>query len=199
MLKNRIDQLQREIRDYQDVPAKIRDLAELTESRTNRQLRKTLIFRNIEEVKADETYSETKELLARTISSNTSITYQRALDNIDRAHREAKRDRGGTRQGKRLIYAAFHSWELCQLIIEQFRLRCIREVHFVISADQMYGPLTSRRRNLAFQRRKELKEEGVITGGFVDFPARLMVNIPGNIVNDKKVYKLHTDFSDHQV
>ena len=46
----------------------------------------------------------------------------------------------------------------------------------------------------------ELKEAGTISSGFVDFPARLMVNFPGDInVFGKKVYKLHTNFSKHDV
>ena len=64
----------------------------------------------------------------------------------------------------------------------------------------MYGPLTSARRNLAFQKRKQLKEEGLITSGFVAFPARLMVNTPGEFNRfGKKLYKMNEDFSDHEV
>ena len=60
----------------------------------------------------------------------------------------------------------------------------------------MYGPITSARRNLAFQKRKSLKEDGLITSGFVNFPARLMVNVPGEIDRyGKKIYKQHSDFS----
>ena len=182
-----------------EVPREIGDLKELIESRTNRQLRKTVIFKNIEETKADESYEEVKELLARTISDNTDLPYDQVFNGIDRAHREAPR-RDGSRQGKRLIYCAFLYWELSQQVIDKLRVVCIRDRTFKISADQMYGPITSRRRNLAFQKRKELIEQGVITSAYVNFPAKLMVNLPGDVGPDgRKVYKLHTNFSSHNV
>ena len=156
-------------------------LKEELESRTNRQLRRTLIFKNIPEQKEDESYAEVKVLLAETISTYTDIPKEVAFAGIERAHREAKRD-GGIREGKRKIYVAFLNWELPQAILDKFRKRCIQDSSFNIYAEQMYGSLTSLRRNLAFQKRKSLKEEGSITSGYVAFPARLMVNIPGNFV-----------------
>ena len=66
----------------------------------------------------------------------------------------------------------------------------------MISADQKYGPITTKRRQMAFQVRKELKENGSITSGYVDFPAKLMVNIPGQVTGDgKKLYKCYRNFS----
>ena len=179
--------------------AEIARLKELIESRTNRQLRKTLIFRNINETKPDEDYAEVKALLARTISENTSISHDTALNSIDRAHREAPKEEGD-RQGKRLIYAAFHSWELSQQVIDELRQRCINDRKFKISAEQMYDPMTSRQRNLAFVKRKELKDQGIIVSGYVSFPARLMVNLPGNVgPTGKKIYKLYKNFSSAEV
>ena len=174
-------------------------LKEELENRTNRQLRRTLIFKNIPESKDDESYQEVKTLLAETISSCTDIPKQEALDGIERAHREAKRE-GGSRQGRRRIFAAFLNWELPQKILNGFKKRCIDDRAFDIYVDQMYGPLTSLRRNLAFQERKSLKDKGTIVSGYVDFPARLMVNFPGEVDRyGKKVYKLHTNFSDNKV
>ena len=72
-------------------------------------------------------------------------------------------------------------------------------VDFVISADQKYGPLTSRRRSLALQKRKELKQDGHITGGYLEFPAKLMVNVGGEVSNrGKKIYRMHSNFSKHK-
>ncbi len=206
LLKDRVALLERQQQQQQAIPAEIDALKEAGEERTNRQLRKTIIFRNVNEVSDDESYADTKELLAKLISDNCEdVAYDYVFDNIDRAHRESKRkprqhDQVPSRQGKRLIFAVFHSWELCQTIIEDFRRQCIREVNFNTSADQMYGPMTVKRRKLAFVKRKELKENGQITSGFVDFPARLMVNMPGEVnVVGKKVYKLYSDFSKHKV
>ena len=118
---------------------------------------------------------------------------------IERAHREAKRE-NGNRQGKRKIYAAFLNWELPQKIIDQFRKKSIEDRSFQFYAEQMYGPLTSRRRNLAFQQRKLLKESGSITSGYVQFPAKLMVNAPGDVDRfGRKVYKQHSNYSSHKV
>ena len=64
----------------------------------------------------------------------------------------------------------------------------------------MYGKLTSKRRNLAFQLRKQLKADGTIASGYVRFPAKLMVNFPGDVDRSgKKIYKPHTNFSDNKV
>ena len=64
----------------------------------------------------------------------------------------------------------------------------------------MYGPLTTRRRGMAMELRKKLKEEGSITGGYVSFPAKLFVHRPGNLnIEGKKVYTFHSDFSNRVV
>ena len=48
--------------------------------------------------------------------------------------------------------------------------------------------------------KKKLKEEGNISSGYVAFPAKLMVNKPGDVdVNGKKNYRVHTNFSLHEV
>ena len=192
------------VRPLENLPGKVDLLAENVEDRTNRQLRETLVFKNIPEEERDSSYKETKELLARVINQNCpEISYQDAYNQIKRAHREAKKTfEGGqnSRDGKRLIFAAFHSWDMCQHIIESFRQKCISEPRFNIAAEQKYGPLTSRRRQLAFQLRRQLKDSGAIISAYVDFPAKLMVNYPGEVrADNKKVYKLHTNFSRHPV
>ena len=49
---------------------------------------------------------------------------------------------------------------------------------------------------MASDKRKELKNAGLITSGFINYPARLMVNCPGEFdASGKKKYKLHSDFS----
>ena len=107
---------------------------------------------------------------------------------------------GGRREGKRKIFAAFLNWELPQKILEEFRKKSIQDRSFQYYADQMYGSLTTSRRHLAFQKRKELKENGTTTSGFVKFPARLMVNHPGDVDRyGKKVYKQLTNFSSYKV
>ena len=183
----------------------LNQLIEKVEDRTNRQLRETLVFKNIPEEGREETYMQTKELLATTINRVIpEYSYDFVFSQIKRAHRERNRNNDDGRQnlraGKRLIFAAFHSWDLCQKVIEVFRQKCIEDVNFNIAADQKYGPLTSKRRQMAFQLRRQLLDAGHISSGFVDFPAKLMVNVPGERRPDgKKLYKQHKNFSSDAV
>ena len=84
-------------------------------------------------------------------------------------------------------------------MIEVFKEKCIKDPTFSISADQKYGRRTSKRRQLALKLRKDLKAAGTITSGFVNFPAKLMVNYPGEMRGPRKVYRLHTNFSKHKI
>ena len=204
-LTKRVDELEEKLAALENAPEQINELAEAIESRTNRQLRETLVFKNILEEEPEVSggllaqYTETKKLLAAVISKHCpGISYEVAYSQIKRAHRERKRDDVDerSRAGKRLIFAAFHSWDMCQEILDAFRLLNIKDRNFKISAEQKYGRLTSKRRQLAFKLRKELKDTGVISSGYVDFPARLIVNMTGELnLAGKKVYRLHKNFS----
>ena len=187
------------------MPDSIKSLEEKIEERTNRQLRETLVIRNVPELKPDESYNDTKELLAKLISDNVDdVSFDHAFNQIKRAHRESfrkDREQDSYRKGKRIIFAGLHSWDLCERIKESFRLKCILNRDFIISVDQKYGPLTTQRRRKALEKRKELKERGIISSGYLDFPAKLMVNYPGELKVDtgKKVYRLYADFSKDMV
>ena len=190
----------KKVEPLEEIPTRVAQLIETVEDRTNRQLRETLVFKNIPEEENEKSYDDTKKLLATVISEHCpNITYATAFNEIKRAHRESKRrgqDRHRSREGKRLIYAAFHGWDICQAIIKSLKQKCIADNAFEISADQKYGPLTTKRRQLAFTMRRQLKDAGIVGSSYVDFPARLMVNYPGEMTLDgKKVYKIHKDFS----
>ena len=201
---HRLSELEEQSKDFHDVefPDEIRllrseneRLKEEHENLKNRTLRRTLVFKNIPETKDHESYQEVKVLLAKTVSSHTQIRYDEVMEGIERAHRESKKT-DGTRQGKRNIFCAFLDWDLPQLIISEFKKKCIEDSSFNLYVDQKYGPLTTQRRNLAFELRKKLKAQGQIVSGYVDFPAKLMVNNPGNInIEGKKIYTMHTNFS----
>ena len=169
-LTERVAELEEKLGALENAPKQIDELAEAIESRTNRQLRETLVFKNIPEEEPEVSggllaqYTETKKLLATVISQHVpGISYDVAYSQIKRAHRERERKRDDieedrpSRAGKRYIFAAFHSWDLCQEILNAFRLLNIQDRNFKIAADQKYGPLTSKRRQLAFLLRKELK------------------------------------------
>ena len=203
-LNKRVADLEEKLKALEYVPKELENIAENVENRTNRQLRETLIFKNVPENDGDdESYDDTKDLLATIISENLDdINYDQAFGLIKRCHRERDRsddENDHYRKGKRFIFAAMHSWDLCQTLINKFRQKGINDPNFKIFVEQKYGPLTTRRRQLAWQLRKELKENGEITGGYVNFPAKLIVNYPGEVRNtnngERKIYKLHTNFS----
>ena len=205
-LANRLKKLEEKVEPLVNIPQNIQQLEEVVEERTNRQLRETLIFKNIPEQSANETWDATKDLLVDIISTNCeNIDADKARNEINRCHREKplKEDRNGvlpTRAGKRHIFAKFHNWSVCQTIIETFRQKCIADRNFKISVEQMYGPLTRKRQSKALEVRKRLKEQGVISGGYIDFPAKLFVNRVGNVdINGKKIYTFEADFSRHDV
>ena len=71
-----------------------------------------------------------------------------------------------------------YSWRFCEALKKTFRQKRVRDRNFGISIESMYGPLTTWRRNQALDARRLLKAENKIVGGFVAFPARLMVAYP---------------------
>ena len=114
-LLTRIAQMEEQIQHLKNVefPEEIRKLSVENEIRKedhenlkNRQLRRTLVFRNIPETKEYESYQDVKILLAQTVSEHTDIPYQEVYDGIERSHRESKRI-DSPREGKRNIFAAF--------------------------------------------------------------------------------------------
>ena len=75
-------------------------------------------------------------------------------------------------------------WKDCEEIIWEARQKKS------VLVDYKYGPLTTRRRNLALQLRRTLINEGTLVKAHVAYPARLM----GKSATDKK-YREIKDFS----
>lgn len=183
------------------------NLTELIEDRTNRQLRKTLVFRGVPEKQypvapstgssqqqprlRPENYDDTEELIAQLCAETCDVPLDRAKSMLERVHRAAeKQDYKG--RGPRPIFAAFYDWKDSEFVQDKFRARGRSNPDFKMYADQKYGPRTSARRNMAMIERKKLKEANQIISGYVKFPAKLMVkksNSPGS------KYHLHRDFS----
>ena len=84
-------------------------------------------------------------------------------------------------------------------MLESFKRKCIDDRDFIIAVDEKYGPLTTKRRGMALQLRKQLKQEGVIMSGYIKFPAKLVFNKVGDIARGTNVYKVLTDFSKRAV
>ena len=201
-LSERLEKVEAKQTAAESIPKDLNDVKELVEERTNRQLRETLIFKNVPERGGGETYNKTREVLAELISTHCSdIGYDEAYQ-IKRCHREKQRenDDGPLRAGKRHIYCAFVNWYFSQQVLDAFKRKCIDDRNFVFAVDQKYGPLTTKRRGLALKERKRLKDEGTIDSGFIVYPAKLFVALPGDLRNDgRKAYNLHADFSKHVV
>ena len=60
---------------------------EKLEERTNRQLRKTLVFRGIKQEAAERSWKDCEEVLAKEIASTLEIDCKDARNMIDRCHR----------------------------------------------------------------------------------------------------------------
>ena len=109
---------------------------------------------------------------------------------IERCHRGRHDPR---KQGTRKIIAAFHDWNDAEYVKDCFRSLNVLNKS-TIYVEQKFGPLATFRRNQALNVRKSLKADGHITRGYVSFPAKLMVQRPG-----EKKYVLHENFSDMPV
>ena len=167
---------------------------EYAEDRANRQMRKTLIFKGVQE-KENESWDDTDELLAQKISEicdGTSLDEAREM--FERSHR-GRVSRNYEGNGPRPIYAAFLSWRDSEFVREEFRKHNIQHGNGV-SCDQKFGPRTTARRNMALKERKRLKDAGQIFNGYIKFPAILMVK---DDRAEGAKYKQHKDFSNEPV
>ena len=168
--------------------AKIKELEVRIEDRTNRQLRNTLTFKGITD-SPKETWSET-ELKLVSHFTNAGVPATEAKNMIERAHRGRPNP---DRPGPRPIYARFLSWK------DSERVKKLKIYDTMSSnrmfVDQKYGPLTTKRRNLALLERRNLKREGTIVQGYLKFPAQLWVKYSAQ----DEHYKHHMDFSNHEL
>ena len=162
----------------------LRETNERVEERTNRQLRKTLVFRGIPEQEQEKSWKETENILAKRIADTLDIEIEDAATMIDRCHRGGNPKYYNDKNKPRPIFAAMFKWKDCEEIIWEARQKKS------VLVDYKYGPLTTRRRNLALQLRRTLINEGTIVKAHVAYPARLM----GKSATDKK-YREIKDFS----
>ena len=163
---------------------RIDDMEELTEDRTNRQMRKTLIFTNVRETEKES--QDATDTLASMIAkaSRNDINKEDAAKMIERAHRGKPGKK--SKEGPRPIYAAIDDWRHSEKIKAIF---FDKKNDTGIYCDQMYGPRTTWRRSQALKTRKELKANNVIRNGYVAYPAKLMIKKNGD---DR--YSMYKDF-----
>ena len=108
-----------------EVEKKIDENRERIESRTNRQLRQTLVFRHIPEVKENEkSWDDVKDVLAGKISSLLGVDQEDAKGMINRCHRGGDPKYYDSSKGKhRPIYANMYRWDECEAITRKSRAR----------------------------------------------------------------------------
>ena len=167
----------------------IDELSERVEECTNRQLRQTLIIKGVPETREEQTWADTKRVLASTIATNVHTSEDNVYHHVlNRVHR----GRPNPRKTVRDIYANVYQWEHCERLVEDFRkLNISGQTN--IQVEYKYGPRTTWRRNQALMKRKHLKTSGEIMSGYVAYPARLYVKRPGATREDK--YVMIQDFS----
>ena len=146
---------------------KIDELAERIESRTNRQLRKTLILKRVPESNEEKHWSDTRVVVAKQFASLLNISEDEAARKIDRCHRGGKKSYYKKEKKDRPIYIAMLQWDDCETLVRQARQG---NVHL----EYKFGPMTTQRRNMALLERKKLKEAGKIGKAYIKFPAILM-------------------------
>ena len=161
-------------------------IEERIEERTNRQMRQTLVFRGIDEQNSEKTWADTDRLLSEKLGDALQID---ASSMVNRCHRTGNPEYYAGVGRARPIAAAMHSWKDCERIIEHFR-----KDGSSIYVDYKYGPMTTKRRNLALKPRRELRQKNELQQAYISYPAKLM----GKRVGEHK-YTLIQDFSKHPV
>ena len=183
-LEERVKTLEKENKELKknvnDNTKDIKRLEEKIEDRTNRQLRKTLVFRGVPEIvrgegdaKKLESWEETEALLAEKVAEVCGIQVEEAAKKLERVHRSAPNPRyeGGA---PRPIFAACYDWKFSEHCKKSFKDENIKK-KTKTTCEQKYGPLTTARRNLAMQERRKLLNGREIVSGYLAFPAQLMV------------------------
>ena len=184
-----------QISSSSELASKLDEIEERVEDRTNRQLRQTLVIRGLKE-KNNESWEDTTESVAELISNKLKVSFNSADNMLNRVHRSRRSNDPRQRNQPRKIFAALYRWQDCERLVEEFRQLNING-RSSVRIDYMYGPKTQIRRNLALQKRKELKEAGSITSAYIAFPARLMAKRPGMKKEDN--YEIVHDFSTTKV
>ena len=105
------------------------------------------------------------------IAEATGAPVDNYSDVFERIHRGKKSNDPKKKDKPRPIFAVLYDWKHIQSLSNELREAPPNNIYI----DQQYGAITTYRRNLAFKKRKTLKDAKTITGGFVKFPAKLFV------------------------
>ena len=133
------------------------------------------MFRDVKQHENERTWQDTEKVLVKELASLLSVEQEVAVGMIDRCHRGGNPEYYRKNNKVRPIFAALHDWKTCEEIIQQARRKRILIVDF------KYGPMTTKRKNLALKKRRELLNTGQIVKAHIAYPARLMGKGKGDI------------------
>ena len=105
--------------ELHDMKAKLKEMEKKVEDRTNRQLRKTLVFRNIPEGANEKLWTDITDLLSQKIADLLKIDPDEAEYMIDRCHRGGNSQYYKDKNKTRPIYAAMMRWTDCEDIVKK--------------------------------------------------------------------------------
>ena len=135
-------------------------IMEKLEDLKNRSMRKTLVFRNIQQDHKKDSWDQTKIILANEIKKKMENIDHHIMKKIERVHRAKK-----NRPGRNLpVIAKFTSWnfsgEMKTSFIKAAKDENNRTLIFVL---QMYSPALTTRCNEAMKKRKKLRRRSRYT------------------------------------
>lgn len=142
----------------------------------DREMRSTLIFRDIPfDPKTENSWEDTKVKLSSEISNHCpSLRFDQIKNSIDRCHRNLNRNPPPNNKSVPSISVKFKTWkdsnDTLQRIIEQNKSK--KNKH--INVSQQYSEQTTKRRNEALKRRKELMKENQNKEFRLIYPAKLL-------------------------
>ena len=141
-----------------------------------------------------ETWEQCKTKVATSIENLLNTSNADAYEMLERVHRSAPNP-NYKGSAPRPIFAALYCWPDAERLVEESRKSNISG-ESTTSFDYKYGPLTTKRRQLAFKERKLLKDNGTIVSGYIAYPARLFVKTSKR---QGSKYTLLKDFSHEKV
>ena len=168
------------------------------DDQTNRNMRTTLVIRNLPE-DTDKTMNKTTKILAKFLANididenNTIGTYGKQIERAHLSNPTPTNDESSNHDGPRPIFVRFQSWkdsEKCKRLIVNYN-KSINEINnnpsnTKIYVDQLYSKPVQLRRKKAFEERKKLRENQKDTPMFVKDPADLMIKVNGKYTCHKK-------------
>ena len=103
---------------------KINVLERRLEDRTNRSMRKTLVFKGIHEGEEEKTWQHTEDILAEVIANTLDVSTERASGMIERAHRSRPRSKT---KGKGTFLPQYTTGKTLNLLKKVFRKHALME------------------------------------------------------------------------